>query len=183
MPPCLFTPLPPCYCSVALAPNVAPHTRAAVPPSTISNRKHVIAPPSLYESPAICHMNYYNVASQLAQQKEFNLKKPSAYHYDILLLGFMACFCLKHRFLNLIRRNMVKSAKESIKQKSSKSEIYENLQVVFIEMDSTQDVEAEKLHIIDKDCIEKGIVELICKHNIKKLMMGAASDKYHSSEL
>ena len=29
------------------------------------------------------------VASQLAQQKEFNLKKPSAYHYDILVLGFM----------------------------------------------------------------------------------------------
>ncbi|XLR69103.1 hypothetical protein S83_019775 [Arachis hypogaea] len=40
----------------------------------------------------------------------------------------------------LIRRNMVKSAKESIKQKASKSEIYENLKVVFIEMDSTQDV-------------------------------------------
>ncbi|XLS61954.1 hypothetical protein HN51_016182, partial [Arachis hypogaea] len=39
----------------------------------------------------------------------------------------------------LIRRNMVKSAKESIKQKASKSEIYENLKVVFIEMDSTQD--------------------------------------------
>ncbi|KAF4357367.1 hypothetical protein F8388_023546 [Cannabis sativa] len=31
----------------------------------------------------------HSVASQLAQQKEFNLKKPSAYHYDILLLGFM----------------------------------------------------------------------------------------------
>lgn len=31
----------------------------------------------------------HSVASQLAQQEEFNLKKPSAYHYDILLLGFM----------------------------------------------------------------------------------------------
>lgn len=31
----------------------------------------------------------HSVASQLAQQKEFNLKKPSAFHYDILLLGFM----------------------------------------------------------------------------------------------
>ncbi|GKB68778.1 boron transporter 4-like protein [Tanacetum coccineum] len=31
----------------------------------------------------------HNVASQLAQQKEFNLKNPSAYHYDILLHGFM----------------------------------------------------------------------------------------------
>ncbi|KAL1328974.1 U-box domain-containing protein 33 isoform X1 [Arachis ipaensis] len=44
-------------------------------------------------------------------------------------------------------------------------------------------VEAEKLHIVDKDCIEKGIVELICKHNIKKLVMGAASDKYHSRRM
>ncbi|RZR83089.1 hypothetical protein BHM03_00009643 [Ensete ventricosum] len=32
----------------------------------------------------------HSVASQMAQQKEFNLKKPSAYHYDILVLGFMA---------------------------------------------------------------------------------------------
>ena len=31
----------------------------------------------------------HSVASQMAQQKEFNLKKPSAYHYDILLLGVM----------------------------------------------------------------------------------------------
>ena len=33
----------------------------------------------------------HSVASQMAQQKEFNLKNPSAYHYDILLLGFMVC--------------------------------------------------------------------------------------------
>jgi hypothetical protein len=31
----------------------------------------------------------HSVASQMAQQKEFNLKNPSAYHYDILLLSFM----------------------------------------------------------------------------------------------
>lgn len=31
----------------------------------------------------------HSVASQLAQQKEFNLKNPSSYHYDILLLGLM----------------------------------------------------------------------------------------------
>lgn len=31
----------------------------------------------------------HSVASQMAQQKEFNLKNPSAYHYDILVLGFM----------------------------------------------------------------------------------------------
>lgn len=33
----------------------------------------------------------HSVASQLAQQKEFNLRKPSAYHYDILVLGLMVC--------------------------------------------------------------------------------------------
>ena len=31
----------------------------------------------------------HSVASQMAQQKEFNLKNPSSYHYDILLLGVM----------------------------------------------------------------------------------------------
>jgi hypothetical protein len=30
----------------------------------------------------------HSVASQMAQQKEFNLKNPSAYHYDILILSF-----------------------------------------------------------------------------------------------
>ncbi|CAI9261234.1 unnamed protein product [Lactuca saligna] len=35
----------------------------------------------------------HSVASQLAQQKEFNLKNPSAYHHDILLLGFMTLLC------------------------------------------------------------------------------------------
>ncbi|KAJ1429592.1 Zinc finger, RING/FYVE/PHD-type [Sesbania bispinosa] len=42
-------------------------------------------------------------------------------------------------------------------------------------------VRAEKLHI-EMDCIEKGIVELISHHNIQKLVMGAASDKYHSRD-
>lgn len=100
----------------------------------------------------------HSVASQMAQQKEFNLKNPSAYHYDILLLGFMTLLCgliglppsngvlpqspmhtkslalLKRQ---LIRRKMVKSAKESIKQKASNSEIYGKMQAVFIEMDSS----------------------------------------------
>ncbi|KAJ8445577.1 hypothetical protein Cgig2_012465 [Carnegiea gigantea] len=35
----------------------------------------------------------HSVASQLAQQKEFNLKNPSAYHYDILVLGFTTLLC------------------------------------------------------------------------------------------
>jgi hypothetical protein len=28
----------------------------------------------------------------MAQQKEFNLQNPSAYHYDIFLLGIMVCY-------------------------------------------------------------------------------------------
>ncbi|XP_038713269.1 boron transporter 4 [Tripterygium wilfordii] len=99
----------------------------------------------------------HSVASQLAQQKEFNLKNPSAYHYDILLLGFMTLMCgllglppsngvlpqspmhtkslavLKRQF---IRKKMVESAKESIKQKASNSEIYGKMQAVFLEIDS-----------------------------------------------
>nr|XP_043614477.1 boron transporter 4-like [Erigeron canadensis] len=98
----------------------------------------------------------HSVASQLAQQKEFNLKNPSAYHYDILLLGFMTLLCgllglppsngvlpqapmhtkslavLKKQF---IRKKLVESAKESIKLKASSIEIYNKMQTVFIEID------------------------------------------------
>ncbi|KAB5563960.1 hypothetical protein DKX38_004014 [Salix brachista] len=98
----------------------------------------------------------HSIASQMAQQKEFNLKNPSAYHYDILLLGFMTLLCgliglppsngvlpqspMHTKSLavvkrQLIRRKMVASAKESIKQKASNSEIYGKMQDVFIEMD------------------------------------------------
>ncbi|GMI88626.1 ARABIDOPSIS THALIANA REQUIRES HIGH BORON 4, REQUIRES HIGH BORON 4 [Hibiscus trionum] len=35
----------------------------------------------------------HSVASQMAQQKEFNLKKPSAYHYDVLILGITTLIC------------------------------------------------------------------------------------------
>ncbi|KAI5660532.1 hypothetical protein M9H77_29325 [Catharanthus roseus] len=98
----------------------------------------------------------HSVASQLAQQKEFNLKNPSAYHYDILLLGFMTLICgliglppsngvlpqspMHTKSLavlkgQLIRRKMIESAKDSIKQNASNSEIYGKMQAVFIELD------------------------------------------------
>ncbi|XP_048321539.1 boron transporter 4 [Ziziphus jujuba] len=99
----------------------------------------------------------HSVSSQMAQQKEFNLKNPSSYHYDILILGFMTLICgllglppsngllpqspmhtkslaiLKRQ---LIRKKLVESAKESMKQKASSSEMYGRLQTVFIEMDT-----------------------------------------------
>ncbi|KAL5976994.1 Boron transporter 4 [Asimina triloba] len=98
----------------------------------------------------------HSVASQMAQQKEFNLKNPSAYHYDILLLGIMVLVCglvgippsngvlpqspmhtksLSVLKKQLIRKKMVRRAKECIKQQASSSEIYGKMQEVFIEMD------------------------------------------------
>ncbi|KAI9089968.1 hypothetical protein K1719_028938 [Acacia pycnantha] len=41
---------------------------------------------------------------------------------------------------------------------------------------------AEKLHI-ERDCIEKGIVELVLEHDIRNLVMGAASDKSYSRKM
>ncbi|KAK4755891.1 hypothetical protein SAY87_009648 [Trapa incisa] len=116
----------------------------------------------------------HSVASQLAQQKEFNLKKPSAYHYDMLLLGLMTLLCgllgippsngvlpqspMHTKSLavlrgQLIRKRMVQSAKEGIKQQASSSEIYGKMQAVFIEMDSaptTPSVAAKELADLKK---------------------------------
>nr|AHY28556.1 boron transporter [Triticum aestivum] len=101
----------------------------------------------------------HSVASQLAQQKEYNLKKPSAYHYDILVLGLMVLLCgligippsngvlpqspmhtrslavLRGQFL---RKKMVETAKESVGNRASRMEIYGKLHEVFIEMDNEQ---------------------------------------------
>ncbi|KAJ1438272.1 Bicarbonate transporter, C-terminal [Sesbania bispinosa] len=108
-----------------------------------------------------------NVASKMAQQKEFNLQKPSAYHYDIFLLGIMTLICgilglppangvlpqspmhtksLAVLRRQLIRKKVVKSAKECIKQQGSNSELYGKMQAVFLEMDTAPtDKELETL--------------------------------------
>ena len=38
---------------------------------------------------AVLYYFDHSVASQLAQQSEFNLRKPPSFHYDLFLLGFM----------------------------------------------------------------------------------------------
>ncbi|KAL1301005.1 hypothetical protein HN51_045625 [Arachis hypogaea] len=99
----------------------------------------------------------HSVSSQMAQQEEFNLQKPSAYHYDMFLLGIMTLICgllglppsngvipqspmhtksLAVLRKQLIRKEVVKSAKECIKLKKTKSEIYGKMQAVFEEMDT-----------------------------------------------
>ncbi|KAL2543936.1 putative boron transporter 6 [Forsythia ovata] len=120
----------------------------------------------------------HSVASQMAQQKEFNLKNPSAYHYDILLLGFMTLLCgllglppsngvlpqspMHTRSLavlnrQLIRKKMVKSAKEGMKQQASHSEIYGRMHAVFVEMESAPS------HTVEKDLAN--LKEAILKHD------------------
>ncbi|KAL0420165.1 UNVERIFIED_CONTAM: putative boron transporter 2 [Sesamum radiatum] len=42
---------------------------------------------------AVLYYFDHSVASQLAQQKEFNLRKPPSFHYDLLLLGFLTLMC------------------------------------------------------------------------------------------
>ncbi|KAJ4707941.1 putative Boron transporter [Melia azedarach] len=100
----------------------------------------------------------HSVASQMAQQKEFNLRNPSSYHYDILLLGIMTLICgllglppsngvlpqspMHTKSLAILKRQqmrkkMVRSAKEGMKQHVSNSELYGRMQAVFIEMDTS----------------------------------------------
>ncbi|KAM3759349.1 hypothetical protein ACB098_01G113800 [Castanea mollissima] len=117
----------------------------------------------------------HSVASQMAQQKEFNLQKPSAYHYDIFLLGIMTLICgllglppsngvlpqspmhtkslavLKRQ---VIRKKMVKHAKECIKHHASNSEIYGKMEAVFMEMETaptTKELEILKEAVMKAD--------------------------------
>ncbi|KAL8138569.1 hypothetical protein V2J09_004570 [Rumex salicifolius] len=98
----------------------------------------------------------HNVASKMAQQKDFNLKNPSAYHYDIFLLGCMTLVCgligvppsygllpqspmhtksLAALKKQTIRKKMLESVKNSISKQASNLEIYSNMRDVFIEID------------------------------------------------
>ncbi|XP_010251206.1 PREDICTED: probable boron transporter 2 [Nelumbo nucifera] len=104
---------------------------------------------------AVLYYFDHSVASQLAQQKEFNLKKPSSYHYDLLLLGFLVILCgligippsngvipqspmhtkslatLKHQ---LLRNKLVSTARKSICENSSLSQLYGNMQEAYNQM-------------------------------------------------
>ncbi|TKY58163.1 boron transporter 6 [Spatholobus suberectus] len=103
----------------------------------------------------------HSVASKMAQQKEYNLQKPSAYHYDMFLLGVMTLICgilglppsngvlpqspmhtksLAVLRRQLIRKKVVKRAKECIQQQGSNSELYGKMQAVFVEMDTAPTV-------------------------------------------
>ncbi|KAI7990051.1 Boron transporter 4 [Camellia lanceoleosa] len=106
---------------------------------------------------------YHCIASQMAQQKEFNLKNPSKRHLIAWNYGILNDFTLLYGLIGLlpangvlpqslmhtkslavlkrqlVRKKMVKSAKEYIKQQGSNSEIYGRMQAIFIEIDTTPD--------------------------------------------
>ncbi|EEF51991.1 probable boron transporter 2 [Ricinus communis] len=104
---------------------------------------------------AVLYYFDHSVASQLAQQKEFNLKKPSSYHYDLLLLGFLVILCgligippsngvipqspmhtkslatLKHQ---LLRNKLVSTVRNSIRKNANLGQLYQNMQEAYNEM-------------------------------------------------
>ncbi|XP_058077015.1 probable boron transporter 2 isoform X1 [Magnolia sinica] len=104
---------------------------------------------------AVLYYFDHSVASQLAQQKEFNLRKPSSFHYDLLLLGFMVILCgligippsngvipqspmhtktlatLKHQ---LLRNRLVATARKSISKNASLGQLYGNMQEAYQQM-------------------------------------------------
>ncbi|PSR95873.1 Boron transporter like [Actinidia chinensis var. chinensis] len=104
---------------------------------------------------AVLYYFDHSVASQLAQQKEFNLKKPASYHYDLLLLGFLVILCgligippsngvipqspmhtkslaiLKHQ---LLRNKLVSTAIQSMRKNSNLCQLYRSMQEAYNEM-------------------------------------------------
>ncbi|KAL9239779.1 hypothetical protein vseg_014068 [Gypsophila vaccaria] len=104
---------------------------------------------------AVLYYFDHSVASQLAQQKEFNLRKPPSFHYDLLLLGFMTLLCgllgippsngvipqspmhtkslatLKHQ---LLRNRLVATARKSMGNNASLGKLYGNMQEAYQQM-------------------------------------------------
>ncbi|CAN0888739.1 Probable boron transporter 2 [Linum grandiflorum] len=104
---------------------------------------------------AVLYYFDHSVASQLAQQKEFNLRKPSSYHYDLLLLGFLTLLCgllgippangvipqspmhtksLATLKQQLLRNRLVATARRSIKKNASLGRLYGNMQEAYQNM-------------------------------------------------
>ncbi|BFG14856.1 hypothetical protein CerSpe_011300 [Prunus speciosa] len=104
---------------------------------------------------AVLYYFDHSVASQLAQQKEFNLRKPPSFHYDLLLLGFMVIICgligippsngvipqspmhtkslatLKHQ---LLRNRLVATARRCMKNNASLGQVYGSMQQAYQQM-------------------------------------------------
>ncbi|BAS92524.1 putative boron transporter 5 [Oryza sativa Japonica Group] len=148
---------------------------------TVAKDLFSVPPPYIFLAivPAVMVAGLYffdhSVASQLAQQKEFNLKNPSAYHYDILVLSFMVLICgligippsngvlpqspMHTRSLavlkgQLLRKKMVQTAKEGMMNNASSSEVYGKMQEVFIKMDDKSNAKSVRKELKElKDAV------------------------------
>ncbi|KAJ6429575.1 hypothetical protein OIU84_021053 [Salix udensis] len=104
---------------------------------------------------AVLYYFDHSVASQLAQQREFNLRKPPSFHYDLLLLGFMVILCgligippsngvipqspmhtkslatLKHQIL---RNRLVATARKCMGKNASLGQVYGSMQEAYQHM-------------------------------------------------
>uniref|UniRef100_A0A803Q4L9 Bicarbonate transporter-like transmembrane domain-containing protein n=1 Tax=Cannabis sativa TaxID=3483 RepID=A0A803Q4L9_CANSA len=106
---------------------------------------------------AVLYYFDHSVASQLAQQKEFNLRKPPSYHYDLLLLGFMVIICgllgippsngvipqspmhtksLATLKQQLLRSRLVAAAKKCMSKDVSLGQVYGSMQEAYQQMQS-----------------------------------------------
>ncbi|KAK9161802.1 hypothetical protein Syun_008143 [Stephania yunnanensis] len=104
---------------------------------------------------AVLYYFDHSVASQLAQQKEFNLRKPPSFHYDLLLLGFLTILCgligippsngvipqspmhtksLATLKQQLLRNRLVATARKSMNKNASLGQVYGNMQEAYNQM-------------------------------------------------
>ncbi|ONI14743.1 hypothetical protein PRUPE_3G005600 [Prunus persica] len=127
---------------------------------------------------AVLYYFDHSVASQLSQQKEFNLRKPSSYHYDLLLLGFLTLMCgllgippsngvipqspmhtkslatLKHQ---LLRNRLVATARKSMRKNASLGQLYGNMQEAYRQMQTPliyQEASARGLNELKESTIQ-----------------------------
>ncbi|KAM7495772.1 hypothetical protein LguiA_020186 [Lonicera macranthoides] len=127
---------------------------------------------------AVLYYFDHSVASQLAQQKEFNLRKPPSFHYDLLLLGFLTLMCgligippsngvipqspmhtkslatLKHQ---LLRNQLVATARQSMRKNSSLGQLYGNMQEAYQQMQTPliyQEPSAQGLKELKESTVE-----------------------------
>ncbi|CAK8531497.1 unnamed protein product [Lathyrus sativus] len=104
---------------------------------------------------AVLYYFDHSIASQLSQQKEFNLRKPPSFHYDLLLLGFMVILCgligippsngvipqspmhtkslatLKHQ---LLRSRLVATARRCMRKQENLAQVYGSMQSAYWQM-------------------------------------------------
>ncbi|XP_072954375.1 probable boron transporter 2 isoform X2 [Typha angustifolia] len=127
---------------------------------------------------AVLYYFDHSVASQLAQQQEFNLRKPPSFHYDLLLLGFLTLLCgligippsngvipqspmhtksLATLKQQLLRNRLVATARQSMQKNSSLSQLYGNMQDAYQQMQTPliyQEQSARKLKELKDSTIQ-----------------------------